>query len=314
MFERKALPAPSPAQIPANLQDALNTTLTDIESIQGQIRQLESQLEERMGEAQIFAAATETICGKFDDKQHVEQYDGSLGVAREFVVEHERPIGQIQWLTNLGNSFNGPNDDPGNVEGARWCSGAMISDDLFLTAGHCFAQTGGGWKRPRRNGKIISREEIATLMQVNFNFQLSPTGQLRQEESFRIIELVEFFLEGNIDFAIVRLASNKQGEMPGRKYGTLSISATDLTASGAMLCVIQHPAGQPKQIEAGPLIRHSGGRLFYDDIDTNGGSSGSPILGPLGNIVGVHTNGGCSTFSGENKGVSIGIIRQLLNL
>jgi len=58
-----------------------------------------------MGEAQIFAAATETICGQFDDKQHVEQYDGSLGVAREFVVEHERPVGQIQWLTNFGNSF-----------------------------------------------------------------------------------------------------------------------------------------------------------------------------------------------------------------
>jgi len=31
MFEIKALPAPPPDKIPANLQDALNTTLTDIE-------------------------------------------------------------------------------------------------------------------------------------------------------------------------------------------------------------------------------------------------------------------------------------------
>jgi V8-like Glu-specific endopeptidase len=27
----------------------------------------------------------------------------------------------------------------------------MISNDLFLTAGHCFDQTGGGWERPRIN-------------------------------------------------------------------------------------------------------------------------------------------------------------------
>jgi V8-like Glu-specific endopeptidase len=314
MFERKALPASPPQQIPDNLKDALETTLTEIASLEEQIRELEFKLEERKGEAQILAALPESPCGLRDDKQHVEKYDGTLGVTKEFVAAYERPIGQIQWLTNLGSLFNEPDDDPGTVEGQRWCSGAMISDDLFLTAAHCFAQTGGGWRRPSRNGEIISSKEIATLMQVNFNFQLNPACELQQEESFPIVELVEFFLEGSIDFAIVRLAPNAKGERPGRKYGTLNLSATDLTTSGAMLCVIQHPAGQPKQIEAGPLVRNSGQQLFYDDIDTNGGSSGSPILGPLGTIVGVHTNGGCSTFSGENKGVSIGAIRSRVTL
>jgi len=42
--------------------------------------------------------------------------------------------------------------NPGDVSGVRWGSGTMISPDLFLTCGHLFDQTGGGWERPRQNG------------------------------------------------------------------------------------------------------------------------------------------------------------------
>ena len=117
MIERKALPAPPLGQIPDNLEDALKTTLTEIESIQEEITQKQFELEQRIGEAQIFAA--ESRCGRFDDKQNVEQYDGTLGVSKEFVAAYEKPIGQIQWSKNIGSLFNAPNDDPGNVEGER---------------------------------------------------------------------------------------------------------------------------------------------------------------------------------------------------
>jgi V8-like Glu-specific endopeptidase len=57
------------------------------------------------------------------------------------------------------------------------------------------------------------------------------------------------------------------------------------------------------------MLRNTAGQIAYDSLDTLGGSSGSPILSLAGEIVGVHTNGGCSTFNGFNFGLAIGAIR-----
>src|SRR4051794_32506437 len=89
----------------------------------------------------------ENQCGVADDSQPVEQYDGTLGVDINFVNARQGPAGQLQWNNNLATIYT----DPGNVSGARFCSGTLISPDLWLTAGHCFKE-GGGWRFPRVNG------------------------------------------------------------------------------------------------------------------------------------------------------------------
>ncbi len=225
-------------------------------------------VEERAHEIEI-----ESICGGQNDSQPVEQYDGTLGVTRAFVDTHQAPAGQLQWNT-----------------GARTCSGTLISSNLFLTAGHCFPAD-----RP---------VEAATEMHVNFNYQVDSSGNLRTEQSFNILELVEYRL-GGLDYAIVRLEGN-----PGSTFGFSRISNNDVD-NGAMLCIIQHPAGLPKRIEAGPQFHLHDSRVGYDSIDTLGGSSGSGILhSPSGLLVGVHTNGGCTPIAlSHNHGVRITSIR-----
>jgi hypothetical protein len=176
----------------------------------------------------------------------------------------------------------------------------------MLTAGHLFDQTGGGWTRPRVNGttNVISPQEIATNMHVNFNFQVDPAGNLRVEDSYAITQLVEYRL-GGVDFAVCRIAGS-----PGNTYGWDAVSTVD-AAIGDDICIIGHPAGQPKRIEAGPCTNLSGNQILYNDIDTLGGNSGSGILHETsGQIVGVHTNGGCNAAgTGSNFGMRISAIR-----
>lgn len=102
-----------------------------------------SGLEFDAGDADAYSALLESICGATDDSQPVEQYGGTLGVTTTFVAAHQSPVGQLQWNNNLAALYT----SPGNVSGVRWCTGTLISNDLFLSAGHCFDQNGGGWAR-----------------------------------------------------------------------------------------------------------------------------------------------------------------------
>ncbi|HEX6095368.1 MAG TPA: trypsin-like peptidase domain-containing protein [Thermoanaerobaculia bacterium] len=267
-------------------------------------------------EARIGRVATESVCGSRDDSQDVELYDGTLGVTREFVMKHQSPVGLLQWLDNLGERFDGPGETPGNVSGVRWGTGALIqqglSKDLFLTAGHSFDGEGNGWRRPSRNGRPVPARELATSMRVLFNFQVDGQSNprvVRPGESFPVVELLEHRLSG-LDYAIVRLGPNAAGQLPGDVHGTLRMALEDIEEMRTMLCVIQHPGGAPKRVEAGPMTRNVAGRIEYKDLDTLGVSSGAPVLSPAGEIVGVHTNGGCFEFGGVNYGTSIGIIRE----
>lgn len=248
-----------------------------------------------------YSSMLESICGTTDDSQPVEQYNGTLGVTQAFVNAHQSSVAQVQWNNDLATKYT----SPGDVNGVRWGTGTMISPDLFLTAGHLFDQVGNGWTRPLDNttGATISPQEIALNMHLNFNFQVDPSGTLRTEVSFPITELIEYRLAG-LDFAICRIGGN-----PGTTFGTTGVSTVD-GAVGDMLCIMGHPLGVPKRIEAGPLSSLSGSTLTYSDIDTQGGNSGSGILrASTGLIVGVHTNGGCTASGGANVGFRITSIR-----
>ena len=180
-------------------------------------------------------------------------------------------------------------DNPGNVNGIPWTTGTLIDTDLMVTAGHTFDRFPGRYNVPRIDGTddSIYPEEIATNLHVNFNYQWDPIGQPRPVQSFSIIELVEYRL-GDLDFAIARLDGK-----PGSIFGLTKISSIDCEI-GDILCIIGHPQTLPKRIDSGHCYKLEGDLIYYNDIDTLGGDSGSGILiFPSGRIIGIHTNGGC---------------------
>ncbi|CAN5537085.1 hypothetical protein BH23CHL4_BH23CHL4_08390 [soil metagenome] len=241
------------------------------------------------------AEVPESVCG-LDDSQDVETYNGAPGFTKEFVAANQGPVGYLRWNNDLLTRYR----NAGTVNARRWCSGTLISDDLWLTAAHCVTQRPRGSLTPTIDGtdNPIPRSEIAINMHVDFLYQLDPTSTEQTWESFPVVELVEDRL-GDLDYAIVRL-----GGTPGLSYGRARIAPADV-APGTTICIIGHPRGEPKRIEAGPAPQLQDDRIFYTDIDTDFGSSGAGILSsPEGPIVGLHTTGGCTgARTGHNSGL-----------
>jgi len=214
----------------------------------------------------------------------------------------------LQWRSDLNQQVS----HPGNVSGLGWATGGLISQDLFLTASHPFDKENPGHDLPRRNGIPLNPQELAVLMRVVFNFQQNvETNQLRPIEAFPITALVEYHDPGNrVDYAIVRLGRNNSGLLPGDRFGFLPVAQENVTVPDTMLCLIQHSAGSPKKIEAGPMQINTGSQIRYQSIDTLGASSGAPLISEAGEIVGVHTNGGCTQDPASfNFGAPIKLIR-----
>jgi hypothetical protein len=227
----------------------------------------------------------------------VALYRGDLGVSKEFVDAHQGPVGSLRWNADLPKRYQ----DPGNVNARRWCTGTLVGDDLFLTAGFCLETRPVAWEVPKIDGTSnpISRAEIATNMHVDFNYQLDPLGNDPEPISIPVIELVEDQL-GDLPYVILRVDGS-----PGQSFGTARVG-TDDPALGDRLCVIDHPEGLPKRVATGQALELQDFRLFHD-VDTRGGSGGSGILASTeGALVGIHTNGGCDTSGlGNNHGVRI---------
>lgn len=258
------------------------------------------------GDATPEANPDEGSCGD-DNSQDVEIYPrgGDLGVPADYVHAHEPTVGNLRWRNDIIKRFK----QPGTVNNRRWCTGTLITEDLMLTAGHCFNQRRTGKQIvPKVNGtdNPIERPEIALNMQVDFHYQLDENFVLRAMETIDIVELVEDRL-GGLDYAIVRLAS-----APSHDYAVARLATAD-AALGSMLSIIGHPRGEPKRVATGTASQYDGDRIYYNDLDTDYGSSGSAIFSsPDGSIVGVHTTGGCNEErSGENSGFRISSILQV---
>ncbi|HKO94367.1 MAG TPA: trypsin-like peptidase domain-containing protein [Polyangiaceae bacterium] len=200
-----------------------------------------------------------SICGA-NDLQSVSTYDGSLGVSTAYVAAHKRAVGALS-ISNIPNADH------------KFCSGTLVSSDLFLTASHC-----------------VGPSTVTNF--VSFNYE-----QGQSESFFPILEVVED--HPSLDLALIRLGGN-----PGATFGAAPIRASS-GAAGEPIAIIQHPSGRPKEIEAGHLATSDGNRLSYADLDTEPGSSGSGILDARGVLIGVHTNGGCSPAGGSNSGTAI---------
>ncbi|MEM1177616.1 MAG: serine protease, partial [Acidobacteriota bacterium] len=195
--------------------------------------------------------------------------------------------------------------------GALWCSGANVSPlNYVLTNHHCIGS----------QSECDNAEFIFKYYRTGCN-DGSPTTQ--DWVSYRCDEMVAFSPWNNqCDSPIDELDFSLHSVMgdPATDFGFVTPDPTPLN-NGEGIYIVQHPSGRPHEIAHGSganvEIDTGGGALsvlrYYDTLDTEGGSSGSPVFRESDDLmVGLHHCGGCSTAGVGNRGMLMSDIYPII--
>ena len=155
------------------------------------------------------------------------------------------------------------------------CTGFFITEDTIITNEHC-----------------IASQEVADSAQIDLdanlvNSQCAPDVQ--DGDRCRAVLNPKFlWSDHDLDFSLLSLSDVKREALP--------LAPTAPMDSGASLLVVQHPGGEIKQISDGCSVIGLDGvepnTDFSHNCNTDGGSSGSPVLDPTKRVVlGLHHEG-----------------------
>jgi endonuclease G len=140
---------------------------------------------------------------------------------------------------------------------------------------------------------LDSSERVASAV-AEFGYELDVTGRPAPTTRFLLDPEALYFSDAELDFAIAAISPRQfTGTVPLDAFGFLRMqSQTGKVTMGEFLTIIQHPAGQPKQIalRENQLLDIQEQVLWYQS-DTAPGSSGSAVLNDSWQVVALHRSG-----------------------
>jgi glutamyl endopeptidase len=157
-----------------------------------------------------------------------------------------------------------------------WCTGAMVSANYMLTAGHCVHQSAwGGW---------------APYITVFVSYNNSGAGiRCAATEKWAGADWVSNE-EPNADWGLLKLSCKA-----GATYGYFGLALNDEPSyyNGKTVRVIGYPEDKPQfsMWSATGVISSSTSTTLGHQVDTRPGQSGGPMLLTDTAIAGIHTQG-----------------------
>ncbi|CAL2055186.1 trypsin-like peptidase domain-containing protein [Tenacibaculum sp. 190524A05c] len=176
------------------------------------------------------------------------------------------------------------------IGGSSSCTGWLLgSEGHLMTNNHCIGSASAA-----QNTDFI------------FNYQYAGCTGSASATSQTVAQSATFIkTSSSLDYTLVKLPTN-----PTSTYGYLSLSSA-VAAPGDRIYIPQHPGGRRKEISVKTDVDATAGgfsRVFQSSsgsgqqvryyADTEGGSSGSPVLDYNSNLViAIHNTGGCPNGS-----------------
>jgi len=149
-------------------------------------------------------------------------------------------------------------------------TGFLIAPDLMLTNNH-----------------VIPNSDVLINTLFRFNYEENFSGEAQTPREYRAKSNGIFHTDKDLDYTIVEL----EGE-PGTEWGYLPLSAKDIRRN-SRVNIIQHPMGRPKEISfQNNFVEYVGGNIVQYITSTLPGSSGSPVLNDVWEVVALHHAGG----------------------
>lgn len=203
----------------------------------------------------------ESIVGA-DQRRHLREYEGA------FLLNNPNAAPAVAKLSYIRRSTSG-------MRMRYNCTGFLVGEDLFVTNEHC-----------------VSDADTCQTAKALFGYERTGVGFARPTDQYGCSAVIA--VDRLHDVALLRLET-PTGEFPaGQLYGVLDFATSDVQR-GDKLFIIQHPAGEAKQIsdldcavKEVPVNGYAPKLDFSHTCDTLGGSSGSPVFNEAGEVVGLH--------------------------
>lgn len=178
-------------------------------------------------------------------------------------------FGAMQHLCSSEPFFDQP--------GPAFCSGFLVGEDLFVTAGHCI-----------RDAESCS--DAALVFGFGYESQGQDLSVVSGEDVYHCSSIVARVQNPGLaeDFAVIKLDRAVVGREP------LKLRRSGSIAVGDGVTVIGHPSGLPTKITSGAKVRSNSADLpyFVANTDTYGGNSGSAVFNTTtGEVEGILVRG-----------------------